>query len=48
VVCVPPDATVEQREKILRHTPSVLGMDILLAKFKIYVDEQKVELTLNQ
>lgn len=48
VICVPPDATVEQREKILRHTPSVLGMDILLAKFKIYVDEQKVELTLNQ
>ena len=48
VICVPPDATAEQREKILRHTPSVLGMDILLAKFSIYVDDKKVELTLNQ
>jgi hypothetical protein len=48
VICVPPNATREEREKILRSTPSVLGMDILLAKFKIYVDEQKVELTSNQ
>ncbi len=48
VICVPSNATREEREKILRSTPSVLGMDILLAKFKIYVDGQKVELTSNE
>jgi subtilase family serine protease len=47
VICIPPNATKEQREKILRYTPSVLGMDVLL-KFKTCVDEEKVELELNQ
>ncbi len=46
VVCIPNGASREEREKMLRYTPSVLGMDILLAKFKIHVDEQKVELEL--
>jgi hypothetical protein len=46
VICIPTDVTREIREKLLRHTPSVLGMDILLQKFNAYVDEQKVELEL--
>ena len=46
VICIPSSATREEREKMLRYTPSVIGMDILLAKFKTRVDEQKVELEL--
>lgn len=46
VICIPTDVTREIREKLLRHTPSVLGMDILLQKFNVYVNEQKVELEL--
>ena len=46
VICVPPNVTSEEREKLLRYTPSVLGMDIL-TKFKIHINKNKVELTLN-
>ncbi|MEA2066334.1 MAG: hypothetical protein U9O65_04470 [Thermotogota bacterium] len=46
VICPPPHITSEEREKLLRYTPSVLGMDIL-AKFKVYVNKHKVELKLN-
>jgi len=45
VICAPPTMTREEREKLLRYTPNVLGMDIL-TKFKIYVDKYKVVLTL--
>lgn len=45
IICIPPDVTHEEREKILRYTPSVLGMDIL-RQFQVYVDKRKVELTL--
>lgn len=48
VICIPSGVSREERERMLRFTPSVLGMDVLLAKFKVYVDERKVELTLNQ
>lgn len=34
IICIPPDAQKEEREKMLRYTPSVLGMDIL-SKFKV-------------
>lgn len=44
IICIPPKVTSEEREKILRYTPSVLGMDILRA-FQLYVDKKKVELT---
>jgi len=43
VICIPPNITSEEREKILRYTPNVLGMDIL-TKFKIYINKHKVEL----
>ena len=46
VVCIPPNIESEEREKLLRYTPSVLGMDIL-AKFEIYINKDKVELNLN-
>lgn len=46
VTCIPPNTTSEEREKLLRYTPSVLGMDIL-CKFKMYMSKNKVELTLN-
>lgn len=46
VICIPPNVTSEEREKLLRYTPSVLGMDIL-GKFKMYMGKNKVELTLN-
>lgn len=44
VICIPPKITGEEREKILRYTPNVLGMDIL-RWFKTCVDKNKVELT---
>jgi len=43
VVCIPPTATGEDREKMLRHTPNVLGMDIL-SKFKVYIEKTRFEL----
>lgn len=45
IVCIPSSATPEEREKLLRYTPCVLGMDIL-SKFKTYVDKKKVELAI--
>ena len=45
VVCIPHDATPQERESMLRYTPCILGMDIL-DKFEVYVDKRKVELTL--
>jgi len=44
VVCIPSDLPEEEREEMLRQTPSVLGMDIL-TKFSVYMDKRKVELT---
>jgi len=46
VTCISPSVTSEEREKLLRFTPSVLGMDIL-GKFKMYMDKNKVELRLD-
>lgn len=45
VICIPPEITGANREKLLRYTPSVLGMDIL-SKFKTYLSKNKVVLTL--
>jgi hypothetical protein len=44
IVCIPEDMGVEEREKLLRYTPSVIGMDIL-SHFKLYIDKKKVELS---
>ena len=44
VICIPPSVPSEQREKMIRYTPNVLGMDIL-SKFKTYVDKNEVWLT---
>lgn len=43
VICVPSNATPEERENLLRYLPCVLGMEIL-GKFRVYVDKRKVEL----
>jgi hypothetical protein len=43
VTCVPKDASKEDKEMMLRHTPSVLGMDVL-SKFEVKIDKKKVEL----
>lgn len=45
VICVPPDARGEEREKIIRLTPNVLGMDVL-RRFRTCVDKNQVELIL--
>jgi hypothetical protein len=45
IVIIPSHITGEDREKMLRYCPSVLGMEIL-GKFQLYVDKRKVELTL--
>jgi len=44
VVCVPPNLVGEEREKMIRYTPNILGMDIL-RRFKTCVDKDHVELT---
>lgn len=44
VICIPSNVTRETREKLIRYTPSVLGMDIL-SKFDVFVGKKKVELT---
>jgi hypothetical protein len=43
VNCIPQSASGEDKELMLRHTPSVLGMDIL-GKFEVRVDKKRVEL----
>jgi hypothetical protein len=43
IVCIPDGVTDEEREKLIRYTPSVLGMDILCL-FKLYIDKKKVTL----
>ena len=45
IVCLPKQIEKEEREKLIRYTPCVLGMDIL-CKFKLYIDKKKVELSL--
>jgi hypothetical protein len=45
IVIIPPQITGDDREKMLRYCPSVLGMEIL-QKFQLYLDKKKVELTL--
>ena len=44
VVVVPPNLQGEEREKMLRYTPNVLGMDII-RRFKTSIIKDKVELT---
>jgi hypothetical protein len=45
ILMIPPQFTGEDREKMLRYTPSVIGMEIL-KNFRLYLDKRKVELTL--
>ena len=45
VISIPPTVEDKYREEMLRFTPNVLGMDILV-KFEVYMDKRKVELTL--
>jgi len=45
VICIPPNLPSEDREELIRLTPSVLGMDIL-RRFTTCVDENRVELIL--
>lgn len=47
VVCIPNHLSPDEREKVVRHTPCVIGMDIL-KQFKLFidVDKRKVELEL--
>jgi hypothetical protein len=40
IVCIPSNKSSDEREKIIRYTPCVLGMDIL-CKFKLYLDKKK-------
>lgn len=47
VNCVPPNLTGEEREKLIRLTPDVLGMDIL-RRFRTCVEENQVELILKE
>jgi len=41
IVCIPENVNDEEREKLIRYTPSVIGMDILCL-FRLYVDKKKV------
>ena len=43
VTCIPPNTPLEEREKLLQYTPSVLGMDILY-QFRTCIDRKSVEL----
>lgn len=45
VTCIPLDTPQEEREKLLRFTPSVLGMDIL-PRFETRLDKRNVVLIL--
>jgi len=45
VTCIPPNISAEDREKTIRYTPNVLGMDILHI-FRTCVEKNQVELTL--
>jgi hypothetical protein len=45
VVCVPEKLDHEEREKMIRYTPCVLGMDVL-RNFHTHVSKDKVELEL--
>jgi len=45
VVCIPPEVVGEDREKLIRYIPNVLGMDIL-RNFKTCVTKNQVELIL--
>lgn len=45
VACIPPNIMGETREKMIRYTPCVLGMDIL-REFRTCVTKNQVELIL--
>lgn len=45
VVCVPPEKKPEEREKLHRFTPCVLGMDVL-SNFEVHICRNRVELVL--
>lgn len=47
VICIPPTVTGEEREKMMRYIPNVLGMDIL-RRFRTCVDKNYVELILKK
>jgi len=45
VNCIPPQLKGEEREKMIRYTPNVLGMDVL-RRFRVCIDKNIVELTI--
>lgn len=47
VICIPPNMGREEREKMMRYTPNILGMDVL-RRFKTCVYKNRVELTLEK
>jgi hypothetical protein len=47
VILIPPNLSAEEREKLIRLTPNVLGMDVL-KRFKTVVEENRVELILEE
>jgi hypothetical protein len=44
LIMVPPTVTGEDREKLIRSTPSVLGMDVI-ERFQFTIDHGKVQLS---
>lgn len=47
VILIPRSVSAEDREKLIRSTPNVLGMDIL-RRFRTVVEENQVELILKE
>jgi len=47
VIVIPQETPREEREKMLRYTPSVLGMDIL-KRFELQLDRRRVQLILRK
>jgi hypothetical protein len=45
ILTIPPHLTAQEKETIIRSTPSVLGMGVI-RDFKMYLDKNKVELTI--
>jgi hypothetical protein len=45
IMTIPSHLSSQERETIMRSTPSVLGMDVL-RYFRMYLDKDKVELTI--
>lgn len=47
ITTIPPNITGEEREKLIRYTPNVLGMDVL-RNFKTVVTKDEVELVIER